>query len=137
MGSLILQIAARQLKPILLILSLIVFYRGHNEPGGGFIGGLLAGTAYVLYAIAFGTKKAMRSLILKPSTLVATGLLIALISALLPVFQGLPFFTGLWAKIQIPLLGVLKLGTPMLFDFGVFLTVAGMLQVVMFSIMEE
>jgi len=137
MGSLILQIAARQLKPILLILSLIVFYRGHNEPGGGFIGGLLAGTAYVLYAIAFGTKKTMRSLILKPSTLVATGLLTALISAMLPVFQGLPFFTGLWTKIQIPLLGVLKLGTPMLFDFGVFLTVAGMLQVVMFSIMEE
>ena len=56
MYSLILQIAARNLLPILVIYSILILLRGHNAPGGGFIGGLLAAAGFILYAIAFGVE---------------------------------------------------------------------------------
>lgn len=137
MESVILQIAARHMRPLLILLSLVVFYRGHNEPGGGFIGGLMLGAAYILYAMGFGVEKTRKSIFFNPVNLTAIGLLLALVSGVPALFVSDVFMTGEWVVLFKNTVLELKLGTPMLFDFGVYLTVAGMLMMVMFSILEE
>ncbi len=137
MESIILQIAARHMRPLLIVLSLVVLYRGHNEPGGGFIGGLMFGAAYILYAMAFGVVKTRESLSFNPINLTALGLLVALVSGLPALFVGDIFMTGEWYTFFAQTAFELKLGTPLIFDVGVYFAVAGMLMLVMFSIMEE
>ncbi len=137
MESVILQIAARHLRPILIILSVVVLYRGHNEPGGGFIGGLIFGAAYILYAMGFGVPETRKSIAFNPVNLTAIGLLIALISGIPALLVGDFFMTGEWYTFFKDTAFELKLGTPLLFDVGVYFAVAGMLMLVMFSIMEE
>ncbi|MFO7979108.1 MAG: MnhB domain-containing protein [Bacteroidales bacterium] len=136
-NTILLQIAARHLQPLLIILSVVVLYRGHNEPGGGFIGGLMLGSAYILQAMAMGVQKTQKALYFKPLNLTASGLLLAIISGLPGLFAGSPFMSGRWATLFEGTFMELKLGTPLLFDAGVYVTVAGMLMLVMFSIMEE
>ena len=123
--------AARLLMPLLLVFSVFLLLRGHNEPGGGFVGGLVAAAAFALYAIAFGVRRAREALFVKPMTLLGAGLLIALLSGLPAVLRGQPFLTALWAP------GSLPLGTPALFDVGVFLVVAGVVLMMIFSLAEE
>ncbi|PKP47796.1 MAG: Na(+)/H(+) antiporter subunit B [Bacteroidetes bacterium HGW-Bacteroidetes-11] len=137
MKSYIVQLAAARLLPVTLILSLLVFYRGHNEPGGGFIGGLMAAAGFIFYAMAFDTQEAEKKLRVSPLMLIVAGLSFAFISTLPSLFSGNPFFTGEWISLSIPLLGKLKLGTPLLFDFGVYLTVWGVIVTIIFNVMEE
>jgi multisubunit Na+/H+ antiporter MnhB subunit len=137
MESVILQIAARHMRPLLLVLSVIVLYRGHNEPGGGFIGGLMFGAAYILYAMAFGVSQTQKKLYFNPINLTAFGLLIAIISGIPAVLLGNSFLTGEWYTFFAQSFFELKQGTPLVFDIGVYFAVAGMLMMVMFSIMEE
>jgi len=132
-----LQIAARHMRPLLVILSLVVLYRGHNEPGGGFIGGLMLGAGYILYAMAFGVQKTQKTIPISPLVLTGIGLLLALASGLPALLAGHIFMTGEWITLFAGTGFDLKLGTPLLFDLGVYFTVAGMLMLVMFSIMEE
>ncbi len=137
MKSYIIQLAASRLLPVTIILSLLVFYRGHNEPGGGFIGGLMASAGFIFYAMAFDTQLAQEKLRVSPLTLIVAGLSIAVISTLPAIFVGNPFFTGEWISLQIPFAGTIKLGTPLLFDLGVYLTVWGIMLMIIFNIMEE
>jgi multicomponent Na+:H+ antiporter subunit B len=137
MKSYIVQLAATRLLPVTLILSLLVFYRGHNEPGGGFIGGLMAAAGFIFYALAFDTAEAEKKLRVSPIMLIVAGLSLAFISTLPSLFDGNPFFTGEWISLNIPLLGKLKLGTPLLFDLAVYLTVWGIVVTIIFNVMEE
>jgi multisubunit Na+/H+ antiporter MnhB subunit len=137
MESVLLQIAARHMRPILIVLSLVVLYRGHNEPGGGFIGGLMFGSAFILYAMAFGVAKTRKSTFINPINLTVLGLLVAMLSGVPSVLSGQLFMTGEWVTLFGDTLFELKLGTPLLFDVGVYFAVAGMLMMVMFSLMEE
>jgi len=123
--------AARLLMPLLLLFSVFLLFRGHNQPGGGFVGGLTAAAAFALYAIAFGVRRARRALLVPPLTLLGVGLLIALVSGLPAVVRGKPFLTALWSS------GPMTLGTPALFDTGVFLVVAGVVLMMVFSLAEE
>jgi multicomponent Na+:H+ antiporter subunit A len=123
--------AARLLMPLLLVFSVFLLLRGHNQPGGGFVGGLVAAAAFALYAIAFGVHRARQALLVKPLTLLGTGLLIALLSGVPAVLSGQPFLTALWAP------GSLPLGTPAMFDVGVCLVVAGVVLMMIFSLAEE
>jgi multicomponent Na+:H+ antiporter subunit B len=132
---LILSIAAQYLLPLLFLLSLFELLRGHNEPGGGFVGGLIAATALVLYAQSHGIGRARQVLRADPLVLIGVGLLAALSAGLIPLVLGLPFMTGLWAGMSIPVVG--KAGTPLLFDIGVYLTVVGITVLIIFSLMEE
>jgi len=132
MSSLILQYGARYLYPILLIISILVLYRGHNAPGGGFIGGLLAASAYVLYAVAFSLREARAKLRVEPVVLVGAGLTTALISGILSLQSDKAFLTGLWINVY-----SIKVGTPLLFDIGVYLVVIGILLKILFSLMED
>ena len=127
----IFQTAARLLMPLLLVFSVFLLLRGHNQPGGGFVGGLVAAAAFALYAIAFGVHRARQALLVRPLTLLGAGLLIALLSGVPAVLSGQPFLTALWAP------GSLPLGTPAMFDVGVFLVVAGVVLMMIFSLAEE
>ena len=129
--STIFRTAARLLMPLLLLFSIFLLLRGHNEPGGGFVGGLVAAAAFALYAIAFGVDSARRALLVKPLTLLGVGLLVALASGIPAVLRGQPFMTAQWAPGRVPL------GTPALFDIGVFLVVAGVALMMIFSLAEE
>lgn len=135
MRSVILSTAIRLLLPLLLIFSVFLLLRGHNEPGGGFVGGLVASAAIVLYALAEGVEKARRLLKIDPRLLIGGGLLVALVSGALPLLIAQPFLTGLWLPWTFPVLG--HVGTPLLFDLGVYLLVAGMALLIVLSLMEE
>jgi len=119
--SVVLQAGARLLLALLLITSLFMLWRGHNEPGGGFIGGLFAASAVVLYLMAFRQARTERLLRVPPRSALGVGLAVAVASGLVGVvLAGAPFMTGQWVSV-----GGLKLGTPLLFDIGVFLVVVG------------
>lgn len=133
--SLILQTATRYLVPLLLLFSIFLLTRGHNEPGGGFVGGLIAGAAFALHAIAHNVRNTRLVLRVSPRTLIGSGLLIALASGLFSLLQGKPFLTGVWSEIQVPIFG--KLGTPALFDIGVFIAVLGVVLMIIFELMED
>jgi multicomponent Na+:H+ antiporter subunit B len=135
MKSLILSTATRYLLPLLLLFSIFLLLRGHNEPGGGFVGGLVAAAAFALYAIAYDVPQARRALGIDPRTLMAVGLLAAAGSGGLSLVAGKPFMTGLWSAQEVPVLG--KVGTPLLFDSGVYLVVIGVVLMIIFTLAEE
>ncbi len=101
MTSTILQTATRVLMPLLLLFAVFLLLRGHNQPGGGFVGGLVVASSFVLYSIAFGVDAARRALLVTPSTLLGVGLLVALTSGLPGVVLGQPFMTAQWAELAI------------------------------------
>ncbi len=125
MTSLILRAATRALAPLLIMLSLFLLWRGHNEPGGGFIGGLVAASAAALQGIAFGPAAARRMLWLPPAAVAGVGLAAALLSIVPSALFGLPPMAALWSKIDLDNGAYIPLGTPLLFDVGVFLVVVG------------
>jgi multisubunit Na+/H+ antiporter MnhB subunit len=135
MTSLILQTAVRLLMPLLLLFAMFLLLRGHNQPGGGFVGGLVVAVSFVLYAIAFGVSAARRALLVQPSTLLGIGLLVALVSGLPGVVTGQPFMTALWTTVAVGS-AVLDLGTPLLFDIGVFLAVIGVVLTIVLTLTE-
>ena len=132
MNSLILKIALRFLYPVMLVVSLLILFRGHHEPGGGFIGGLLLASALVLKTFVYGLEETERILRIKPIVLIIIGFSIAFIAAVMPLFLGQVFFTGLWADFYLPIIG--RPGTPLLFDLGVYLMVVGVITKIVFSI---
>jgi multicomponent Na+:H+ antiporter subunit B len=134
--SIILRTATRFLLALLLLFSVFLLLRGHNEPGGGFVGGLVVAAAYILHAIAYDVPSTRAALRLAPETIIGVGLLTALASGLLPVLLGRPFLTGLWADVW-PGTGVLELGTPLIFDAGVYVAVLGVVLTIVLSLAEE
>jgi multisubunit Na+/H+ antiporter MnhB subunit len=139
MRSLILSTATRFLMPVILLLAVFVFWRGHNEPGGGFVGGLLAATAFALLEKAEGLKAARNALRFRPQSLAATGLGCALVSG---VWGGLAygyFLKGVWPLLTIQPDGSksgLPFGSIFLFDLGVFLVVLGAVCGILFALEE-
>jgi multicomponent Na+:H+ antiporter subunit B len=137
MTSFILLTTARLLLPLLLMFSVFLLLRGHNEPGGGFVAGLVAAAAWVLYALASDTQQASRALRLDPRALIGWGLLAAVAGGLLGLLFGQPFLAAWWTEVSLPGGATLKLGTPLLFDLGVSLTVLGVTLTIVFALAEE
>lgn len=134
--SLILTVTSRLLMPVLLLASVFITLRGHNEPGGGFIGGLLAAMAYSLVAIGFGVHHARQALRVAPLKIISAGLSVAALSGVVgTLFFGKPFMSSVWLPFEVPVLH--KVGTPMIFDIGVFLVVLGITLLIIFSAAEE
>ncbi len=134
MNSVILSAATRVLMPLILAVSVFVFFRGHNEPGGGFIGGLLAATAFALLEKAEGLTAARKALIFDPESIAAAGLGCALLSG---IWGGLgygTFLKGVWPRLAD------EYGLPVssiaLFDFGVYLVVLGTVCAILFALEE-
>ena len=133
--SLILRTATILVLPLQLVFSVFLLLRGHDEPGGGFIGGLVASGALALYLYAFGVQSLNQLLRVSPKDVLAVGLILGLIATLPSIFLGQAFFTALWLKISLGE-NLIKLSTVLIFDIGVYLTVVGTL-VTMFTALAE
>ncbi|MCC6176346.1 MAG: Na+/H+ antiporter subunit B [Chloroflexi bacterium] len=136
MRSLILGTAARFLLPLLLLFSIFLLLRGHNEPGGGFSGGLVAAAAFALLTIATDAPTTRRALQVAPRSLIGIGLLTAIVSGVIGLLAGRPFLTGQWVEVTLPGGISLALGTPLLFDIGVYLVVVGVVLTIVLSLAE-
>jgi multicomponent Na+:H+ antiporter subunit B len=134
MNSNILQIAQRYVRSILLVFAVIALLRGHNNPGGGFIAGLLAGLSMVMKGFAYDVEVVAREMKFPPANFMAFGLMLILLSTLPALIDGASFMKGFWLQLDLPLLGELKLGTPLLFDMGVFFGVIGITRSFFFSL---
>lgn len=137
MRSLILRTAARYLIPLLLLISIFLLIRGHNAPGGGFVGGLTAATAFVLYALAWEAESARRLIGLDAGTVIGTGLAIALGSGLVAPLTGGALFESRWFEPHLPGFGPVPVGTPLFFDVGVYLVVAGATVLLLLELQQE
>lgn len=132
MNSLILSTVARVVIALMLLFSLYLLIRGHNEPGGGFVGGLVAASALLLHAIANGVPATRRMIRIDPRAIAMIGIAVAIIAGLIAAFMKAPFLTGVWAfPAGIPL------GTPLLFDVGVYLVVVGGVSTLVFALEED
>jgi multicomponent Na+:H+ antiporter subunit B len=123
--------------PPLLVFSVYVLLRGHHYPGGGFVGGLFAGSAFALYALAFTVADARKALRADPRDITAVGLAVALLSGLPALYSDHAFLTGTWWEVPLPAGGTLDVGTPLIFDIGVYLVVLGVLLTLVFTLGEE
>ena len=136
--SLILRITTRLLVPILLLFSVFMLLRGHNLPGGGFVGGLVAASAFVLYALSVGVDGARDVLRVEPRTLLGTGMAFAVGTGLLALTTGHAFLQSLWVYVPIPGLDEpLKLGSTLIFDIGVMFAVVGTVLLMVFSVEDR
>ena len=135
MDSLVLRTSSRFLVGLILLVSVFILMRGHDEPGGGFIGGMLGASAFALYALGLGVKAARRLLLLDPRSYMAAGVSCLVLSALAGPLLGDAMLTGLWWKQVIP--GVGKLSTILLFDIGVYFSVMGTVLLILFTLSEE
>jgi multicomponent K+:H+ antiporter subunit A len=131
---LMLQIAARLLLPLAVLVTIHLFLRGHNLPGGGFIAGLVLSIALVLLSIAHGADWIDRRWLLDFRPWVGWGLLVAGLTGAASWLLGHPFLTSTYDYPVLPLLGAVPLASASLFDLGVFLTVVGGTMVMLASI---
>lgn len=136
MNTTILEKTARLFLWIVAVLSVILLLRGHNLPGGGFIAGIVLSVGFIFYGIVFGSYAIQKIIKYNSRTWMGIGLLLVLISAIIPVLAGSEVMTGTWFIISLPLMGEIHLGTPLLFDTGIFVTVAGLILSVIISIIE-
>ncbi|MBD2871783.1 Na+/H+ antiporter subunit A [Paenibacillus arenilitoris] len=119
---------------VILTFSLYLFFSGHHEPGGGFIGGLMTAAAFVLLTMAFGMK-AMRDIVpVDFRKVTAAGIIAALLTGMGSFFFGEPFLSHAFGYFDLPLLGHVELATAMLFDLGVYLTVVGITMTIILAI---
>jgi multicomponent Na+:H+ antiporter subunit B len=131
----ILREGMRLLFPLLLVVSVFLLVRGHNEPGGGFVGGLVAAMAFALVLVVEGPAQTRRLLRVDPRSLIGVGLLVALASGVPPLVEGRPFMAGRWLGQPLP--GVGKVGSPVIFDCGVYLVVLGIVIAMFLALAEE
>lgn len=133
----ILQAASRILVAIMLVISLYVLLRGHNEPGGGFIGGLIGAAAFTLLTASHGPAVARRSLRIDPLSLAGLGVAAALIAGLISLPLGAAPFSGLWIFLGADGGGQgVPISTVLLFDIGVWLVVVGAVATLVFALEE-
>ncbi|WP_420393177.1 Na(+)/H(+) antiporter subunit B [Acuticoccus sp.] len=135
MNTLIMRTIAPYLAALMVLFSVFVLLRGHNEPGGGFIGGLIAASALAIYGIASGVAAVRRAIVVHPNALAGFGLLIASLAGLAAVFAARPVLTGLWF---LPVVGgvELPLSTVLVFDVGVYFVVLGTLASIALALEE-
>ncbi|WP_373388655.1 monovalent cation/H+ antiporter subunit A [Pseudomonas alcaligenes] len=130
-NPLVLLTLSRLLLPLALLISVFIFLRGHNLPGGGFIAGLVTAVALALQYIASGVAWVEQRLPLNYQRMAGIGVLIATLTGLGSWVFGRPFLTSAFGHFELPLVGEFELATAMLFDLGVYLTVVGSTQLVL------
>ena len=129
MNTVIFRTIAPLIVAIMLVFSLYICLRGHNEPGGGFIGGLIAAAAIGVFGMSAGVDAVRQALRLDPMAIAGFGVFLAGLSGLLSIFNNTPFLTSIWLYLE---LGntVVPLSTPLFFDLGVYCVVFGTLSAI-------
>ncbi|MDZ7829387.1 MAG: MnhB domain-containing protein [Halofilum sp. (in: g-proteobacteria)] len=118
-------VMARVMLPLVLIVGVYIFLRGHNSPGGGFIAGLVVAIALVMQYMASGYGWAARRMTIKYHALIGGGVLIAATTGIGAMIMGYPFLTSTFDYFHLPVVGKFELASALGFDIGVFLTVVG------------
>lgn len=136
MSSMILRTAMGLIFPLTLVFATYMALKGHNEPGGGFIGGLVAAVAMVMVRLSHGKDAMARLLPFHPRVIVATGLAIATLTGIVPLLFNLPMLTSRAPYIY-PLGQEVHLPTALFFDLGVLLVVVGVAAGMIFRLGEE
>jgi multicomponent Na+:H+ antiporter subunit B len=136
MQTVIFRTAAPYLASLMVLFSVFVLLRGHNEPGGGFIGGLIAASAFAIYGIACGVTPVRRAMYFHPMAVSGFGLFLSAASGLVSLLNGVPFLTGLWATLYLPGVTV-DIATVIVFDFGVYFVVVGSITSIALALEER
>lgn len=124
--SILIEVLVRLLFHPAIVVSVYLLFVGHNAPGGGFAGGLVAGLALVARYLAGGRYELGEALPVDAGRLLGAGLLLAAGTAAMPLLFGATVFQSSWFEAEVPVLGVLSIGTSTLFDIGVYLIVVGL-----------
>ncbi|MCM2310882.1 MAG: DUF4040 domain-containing protein, partial [Steroidobacteraceae bacterium] len=127
---LMLRVLSQPLLPLALLVSAYLFLRGHNAPGGGFIAGLVTGTAMLLQYVAHGSDWARERLPWNYTRVIAAGLLVATGTGLASWLFGAPFLTSAFGYVRWPIVGQFELASAMVFDLGIYLAVVGVVMVI-------
>jgi multicomponent Na+:H+ antiporter subunit B len=135
MTSVVLRTVSTFLVVLLTLLSVFLLLRGHNEPGGGFIGGLTVTAAFMIYALGHGVEATRRLMRVEPMALVGVGVLLVVLSTCVSLFVGDPYLTAQWVKQPLP--GIGKVSTVLAFDLGVYLAVLGTVTRIILTTAEE
>lgn len=130
-------VLVRLLLPFSALVAFYLFMRGHNQPGGGFVAGLVFSVGLVLQYIISGTSWVEAHLPLYPRRWIASGLLLALGTGLGAVALGYPFLTSHTAHLHLPLIGDLHVASAMFFDMGVFALVVGSTLLILTAIAHQ
>ena len=126
----------RGLYPLMLLGAIWLWYRGHNAPGGGFIGALMAVSATAAYALVFGVGAARDRIPLGPLRISVLGLSLAVASGVPALLRGAPFLTHPWTKLSLGIT-MLPVSSVMVFDLGVMLCVWGALAGFCLRLLED
>ncbi|NNF64542.1 MAG: Na(+)/H(+) antiporter subunit B [Acidimicrobiia bacterium] len=116
---------ARTMVPTLAMFSLYLLVVGHDVPGGGFAGGLVASIGLLLMYLAYGERGLRRALPIDSLMVIGSGLLLAVAGGLVGIIDGGAFLTYTFATSDLPLVGEVKVSTLLLFDLGVYVLVIG------------
>ncbi|MEO9298370.1 monovalent cation/H+ antiporter subunit A [Devosia alba] len=127
----------RWLFPVIIVLALFLFLRGHDQPGGGFIAGITMSIAFVLQYLGGGTRWVEERLRILPTYWIGAGLLIALLTGAGAWLFGAPFLTSSFQYLDLPLLGKVPLASALLFDLGVFVLVVGATVLILIAIAHQ
>lgn len=130
MSTLIFRTMAPILAGLMVVFSLLILLRGHNDPGGGFIGGLIAASGAAVYGMAHGVGAVRRLLRVNPLAIAGFGVVLAGASGLLSLFFGVPFLTALWLPAHL-------FGVPGVFDIGVYCVVFGTLTAIALALEDS
>ncbi|MEV1129171.1 Na+/H+ antiporter subunit A [Agromyces sp. NPDC049794] len=135
--SILVEVLVRLLFHPAIVISVYLLFVGHNAPGGGFAGGLVAGLALVARYLAGGRYELGEAAPIDAGRLLGVGLLLAAGTATLPLFFGATAFESSWFEADVPVLGTLSIGTSTLFDIGVYLVVVGLVLDILRSLGAE
>ncbi len=124
--SVLLEVVARLLIPTILVFSVFLLVSGHDKPGGGFAGGLVASMAYVLRYVAGGRSELAAGVPMRPDALLAVGLLVACGTAVVPLLFGGTVLEAASVTVALPIFGEVKFASILMFETGVFLIVVGL-----------
>lgn len=130
-------VLVRLLLPFATMVAVYLFMRGHNEPGGGFVAGLVFSVALVLQYMVSGTSWVEAHLPLYPRRWIGTGLLTALATGLGALFWGYPFLTSHTAHLHLPVVGDVHVASALFFDIGVFTLVVGSTLLILTAIAHQ
>lgn len=119
------RIIIQWLFPVIIVLTIYLFLRGHDLPGGGFAAGVAMSIAFILQYIAFGVRWVETRLTILPIYWIGVGLLIAVLTGAGSLIFGYPFLTSYFQYADLPVLGKIPLASAVIFDLGVFILVVG------------
>ncbi|PWW02180.1 multisubunit sodium/proton antiporter MrpB subunit [Hoeflea marina] len=136
MRTVIFRTVAPYLTSLMVLFSIFVLLRGHNEPGGGFIGGLIAASAFAIYGIACGVAPVRRAIHFHPMAIAAFGLFLSGMAGVLSIFVSRSYMSGLWTSVHF-FGNWIDLSTVLIFDIGVYLVVVGAITSIALALEER